>query len=95
MAFHRTIVTRTGFTNEMTAHLKGRNGLIGVAGQWLGAVADEDNVIEAATEYLENNSMESVVAPDSVEAWDITDPTGETIIGWSITADGWFIEDED
>lgn len=99
MAFHRTIVARAGFVDEMIAYFEGRgSGLIGVAGQWLGPVADDEaHAIEEATEYLEVSSIRSgsVVAPDSVEAWEMTDSTGETVIGWSITADGWFAEDED
>lgn len=98
MAFHRTIVARTGFVDEMVAYLTrsdGRNALINhSSGQWRGAVADEAGVIEAATEYFETASPDSVVAPDSVEAWDMTDETGETLIGWSITADGWPVEDD-
>jgi hypothetical protein len=97
MAFHRTIVARTGFVTEMVAQLQGHSALVGADGQWLGPVADDEaGAIEAATEYFENtNFPESVVAPDSVEAWDRTDFTGEILIGWSMTADGWFAEDED
>jgi hypothetical protein len=99
MAFHRTIVARTGFVDEMVAYLTrsdGRNALIShSSGEWLGAVADDETgVIEAATEYFGTVSRDSVVARDSVEAWDLTDETGETLIGWSITADGWSIEDD-
>lgn len=99
MAFHRTIVARTGFVDEMVAYLTrsdGRNALISnSSGEWLGAVAnDETWAIEAATDYLQKISPDSVVAPDSVEAWDMTDETGEILIGWSITADGWSIEDD-
>lgn len=96
MAFHRTIVARTGFVTEVIAHLQGSNGLIGRDGQWLGAVADDEaGAVEAGTEYFEEHSFGSGVAPGSVDAWDLTDFTGEIIIGWSITADGWFLEDED
>jgi hypothetical protein len=95
MAFYRTIVARTGFVGEMIAHLEGRSALIGKSGQWLGGVADDETgAIEAGTEYFEENSAGYVVAPESVEAWDITDFTGEIIIGWSITGDGWVEEDE-
>lgn len=90
MAFHRTIVARTGFVSEMVARLQGNNGLVGADGQWLGPVADDEaGAIQAGTEHFEGNFVESYVAPDSVEAWEKTDETGETLIGWSITADGW------
>lgn len=90
MAFHRTIVARTGFVTEMIAHLAGSSSLSGADGQWLGPVAEDDaGAIEVATECFESCSPDFCVAPDSVEAWDITDSTFETIIGWSITADGW------
>lgn len=95
MAFYRTIVVRAGFVSEMVAHLNGRSALIGATDQWLGAVADDEaTALQAGAEYFEENSVGHVVAPDSVEAWEITDFTGEIIIGWSITADGWLIEDE-
>lgn len=99
MAFHRTIVARTGFVDEMVAYLTrsdGRNALINhSSGQWQGAVADDEaGAVEAATDYLGTVSPDSVVAPDSVEAWEMTDSTGEILIGWSITADGWPVEDD-
>lgn len=93
MAFHRTIVARAGFESELAAHLDGRSTLVGPSGQWLGPVADETEVIEAATEHFETNAPDSVVAPDSVEAWDFTDFTGEILLGWKVHADGWFSED--
>ena len=96
MAFHRTIVARTGFVTEMIARLQGNSGLVSADGQWLGPVADDEaGAIQAGTEHFEGNFVESYVAPDSVEAWEKTDFTGKTIIGWSITADGWFAQDED
>lgn len=96
MAFHRTIVARTGFVDEMIATLGGRNALIGANGQWIGPVAEsEAGAIQAANEYFEASNIGSVVAPDSTDAWEFTDFTGEIIIGWNMTADGWFAEDED
>ena len=94
MAFYRTIVVRTGFVSEMVAHLNGHNALVGATGQWLGAVADDEaEALQSGTEYFEGSSFGYVVAPDSVDAWEISDFTGEIVIGWSITADGWLSED--
>lgn len=101
MAAHRTIVARTGCVDELIHYLGGSNGLIGVNGQWLGPVADDaDTAIIAANEKFENDSIytDYVLAPESTEAWEITDHTGEIVIGWSMTADGWpadVADDED
>jgi hypothetical protein len=92
MAFYRTIVARTGCESEMAAHI-GFNLLVGQNGQWLGPVADEDGVVEAATDYFEASSHDYVVAPDSVEVRDFYDFTGEIRIGWRVCADGVPAED--
>lgn len=103
MAAFRTIISRTGFTDQMVAHFSFTIGssvtpIIGIGGKWLGLIAeDAEHAITEANEKFDNDALMSdwVFISDSTEAWEITDTDGETVIGWSMTADGWPEDNEE
>lgn len=98
MAFYRTVVARTGFVEEMIKDMAGNIAFVSRDGQWRGPVADDESgAIETANEKFVNDSIftNSTLAEGSTEAWEILSNESFTVIGWSMTADGWFDEDED
>lgn len=93
MAFYRTVVARTGFIDEMTKDMAGNISFVSRDGQWRGLVADDEaGAIETASEKFINDSLftDSTLAEGSTEAWEIMSNESFTVIGWSMTADGWF-----
>lgn len=98
MATYRTIVARTGFVDLMIEDLAGNSTFVSADGQWRGLVAeDEAAAIEVANEKFIDDSryIEYTLAEDSTDAWEITFDDGDTVIGWSMTADGWPTFDEE
>lgn len=96
MAFYRTVVARTGFIDEMIKDMAGNSGFVSGDGQWRGLVAfDEESAIEAANEKFINDSFftDSTLAESSTDAWEIMSDHSDTVIGWSMTADGFFNAD--
>lgn len=92
MAAFRTIVARTGCTEQMIAHLAPAVGFVGVDGQWIGKIAeDEAAAVIAANEKFWDDAIctDWVVSPNSTDVWEITGDDHETVIGWSADAGGW------
>lgn len=97
MAFYRTVVARTGFVDEMIKDMAGNSAFVSRDGEWRGLVADDEaGAIEAANDKFINDSIftDSTLAEDSTDAWEILSKDSFTVIGWSMTADGWFVGDE-
>ena len=93
MAFYRTVVARTGFVDEMIKDRADNTTFVSRDGEWRGLVADDESgAIEAASEKFIDDSCftDSTLAEGSTEAWEIMSNESFTVIGWSMTADGWF-----
>ena len=98
MAFYRTVVARTGFVDEMIKDMAGNISFVSKDGEWRGLVADDEaGAIEAANEKFISDSLftDSTLQEGSTDAWEIMSNESYTVIGWSMTADGWFNGDED
>lgn len=96
MAFYRTVVARAGFVDEMIKDMAGNITFVSKDGEWRGLVAhDEEAAIEAANEKFVNDSLftDTTLQEGSTDAWEIMSNESYTVIGWSMTADGWFNED--
>lgn len=98
MAFYRTVVARTGFIDEMVKDMAGNISFVSRDGKWRGLVADDEaGAIEVANEKFISDSIftDSTLAEGSTDAWEILSNESYTVIGWSMTADGWFNANED